>query len=158
MCKIAHSFMNFEVRGPPRLVWAPGRRPDCTPSRGACGADVPSERAASCFLWVIKPTKVVGCCPGIQALTVWRCFVVTPVDMLAVEVANVQTGMWERRDGRWSESRAWRFVGVDDLVSYDVYAQPLSLWLFWRLIDQWPFQPLVDKRGKAVVPAQDKPS
>ena len=39
-----------------------------------------------------------------------RCFVVTPVDMLAVEVTNVQTGVWERRYGRWCESRAWKFV------------------------------------------------
>ena len=53
--------------------------------------------------------------------------VVTPVDMLAAEVANIQTGVWERRDGRWGESRAWMFVDVDDLVSCDVYAQPLSL-------------------------------
>ena len=30
--------------------------------------------------------------------------VVTPVDVLAIEVANVQVGVWERRDGRWSES------------------------------------------------------
>jgi len=53
--------------------------------------------------------------------------VVTPVDMLAVEVANIQTGVWKRRDGRWGQRRAWRFVDVDDLVSCDVYAQPLSL-------------------------------
>jgi len=83
--------------------------------------------------------------------------VVTPVDVLAIEVANVQAGVWKRRDGCWSESQAWRFVDVDDLVSCDVYAQLLSLWLFWRLIDQWPFQPLLDKRGKAVIPAQDWP-
>jgi len=48
--------------------------------------------------------------------------------MLATEVAKIQTGVWERRDGRWGELRAWRFVDVDDLVSCDVYAQPL----FWR--------------------------
>jgi len=42
-------------------------------------------------------------------------------------------------DGRWWESRAWRFVDVNDLVSCAVYAQPLSLWLSWRLINQWPF-------------------
>jgi len=55
------------------------------------------------------------------------CCVITPVDVLAIEVANVQAGVWERRDGRWSESRAWRFVDIDDLVSCYVYAQPLSL-------------------------------
>jgi len=66
-------------------------------------------------------------CPGVQAFTVRGCLVVTPVDMLAVEVANIQTGVWERRDGRFGESRAWRFVDVKDLASCDVYAQPLSL-------------------------------
>jgi len=65
------------------------------------GADVPSVRGETgCFLWVIQQSKVVGCCPGVQALTVGRCFVVTTVDMLAVEVTNMQTGVWERRDGR----------------------------------------------------------
>jgi len=47
--------------------------------------------------------------------------------MLAVEVTNIQTGVWERRDGRWCESRVWRFVDVNDLVSCDVYSQPQSL-------------------------------
>ena len=51
----------------------------------------------------------------------------TLVDVLVIEVAHVQAGVWECRGGRWSESRAWRFVDVDDLVSCDVYAQPLSL-------------------------------
>jgi len=55
----------------------------------------------------------------------------------------------------WCESREWKCVDVNDLISCDVYAQPLNLWLLWRLIDHWPFQPLVDKRGKAMVPAQD---
>jgi len=45
---------------------------------------------AGCFFWVTEQSKVVGCCPGIQALTVRACFVVTPVDMLAVEVTNIQ--------------------------------------------------------------------
>jgi len=39
--------------------------------------------------------------PGVQTLTVRKCLVVTPVDMFVVEVANIQTGVWERRDGRW---------------------------------------------------------
>jgi len=62
------------------------------------------------------------------------------------------------KHGHWCESRAWRFIDVNDLVTCNVYAQRLSLWLFWRMIDQWPFQSLVNKRGKAVVPAQDWPS
>ena len=75
----------------------------------------------------MQQSKVVGCCTGVQALTVRRCFVVTAVDVLAVEVTNVKTGVWEHRDGRKCESRAWRFVDVNDLISRDVYTQPLSL-------------------------------
>jgi len=52
-----------------------------------------------------------------HAFTVRGCCVVTPVDKLAIEVANVRTGVWERRDGRWSKSRRWMFVDVDDLVT-----------------------------------------
>jgi len=46
----------------------------------------------SYFLWVLQQRKVVGCCPGDRVLTVRRCFAVSPVDMLAVEVASIQTG------------------------------------------------------------------
>jgi len=103
------------------------------------GADVPTAREETvCFIWVVQQSKIVGCCPGVQALTVQGCYVATPVDMLAIEVANVETGVWERRDGRWSESRTWRFLDIDDLVTCDVHAQPLlftagiSLTLFWE--------------------------
>jgi len=88
------------------------------------GADVPTAREQTgCFLWVC--TTVLGCwmLPRLSL----SGDVVTPVDMLAIEVANVETAVWERRDGRRSESRAWRFVDVDNLVTCDVYAQPLSL-------------------------------
>ena len=44
-----------------------------------------------CFLCVIQQSKVFGIFPGVQALTVRGCFVVTPFDMLAVEVINMQT-------------------------------------------------------------------
>jgi len=58
------------------------------------GPYVPSvRRETGCFVWVIQQSEVVGCCPGVQALTVRRCFVVTPVDMLAVEVTNMGTNM-----------------------------------------------------------------
>ena len=60
------------------------------------GADVPTAREETgCLLWVVQQSKVVGCCPGVQALTVRGCCVVTPVDVLAIEVANVQAGVWE---------------------------------------------------------------
>ena len=78
--------------------------------------------------------------------------------MSAVEVANIQAGVWERRDDRWCESRAWRFVDVYDLTSGNVYAQPLSLWLFWRLIDQWPFQPLMGNVAIPLCPLRTDPA
>ena len=43
-------------------------------------------------LWVLQQRVVVSCCPGGQVLTVRRCCAVAPVDMLAVEVASVQSG------------------------------------------------------------------
>ena len=87
-------------------------------------------------IWTFTSDSATLQCPGVQALTVRRCFVATPADMLAVEVANIQTRVWERVDGRRCESREWRFVEVIYLMSCDVYAQPLSLRLFWKLIDQ----------------------
>ena len=66
----------------------------------ARSADVPTAREETgCFLWVVQQSKVVGCCPGVQALTVRGCCVVTLVDVLAIEVTNVQAGVWERQDG-----------------------------------------------------------
>jgi len=77
--------------------------------------------------------------------------------MLAVEVTNIQTGVWERRDGRWCESRAWRFVDIDDLVSCN--AQRLRT-TTQSLIDLETDRPVTiptahGQRGKAMIPAQD---
>ena len=55
------------------------------------------------------------------------CFVVAPFDILVAEVSNIQTGVWERRDGRRCESRAWRFVDVNDLISCDLRTTTQSL-------------------------------
>jgi len=106
-------------------VGCPGRN-SRRPGLGWCRHSI-AEKRSCLFLWVIQQSKVVRCCPGVQALTVRKWFAVTPVDMLAVEVTNIETGLWERQDGRWCEMRVWRFVDVNDLVSCDVYAQPLSL-------------------------------
>jgi len=46
--------------------------------------------------------------------------------MLATEVANIHTRVWEHRDGRWCGLRVWRFVDVNDLISCDIYTQPLK--------------------------------
>jgi len=55
------------------------------------GADVPSVRGETgCSLWVVQQPGAVGCCPGVQALTLKECFAAIPIDMMAVEVTNVQ--------------------------------------------------------------------
>ena len=84
------------------------------------GDDIPTAREETgCFLWAVQHPS----CLGVQA----DKLAIEVVDKLAIEVTNVQTGVWERRDGRRSESRVWRFVDVDNLVTCDVYEQPLSL-------------------------------
>jgi len=47
--------------------------------------------------------------------------VVTAVDILAVEIVNAQTGVWERLDGRWCESRAGRFADVEGGVQSTLF-------------------------------------
>jgi len=121
----------------PRTLWSSSWLSWPTLAMARCGlVHFIDEGKTGCFLWVIQQSMVVGCFPGVQALTVRGCFVVTPVDMFAVEVANIETGVCERRDGRWCESRTWRFVDVHDIISCNVYAEPLSLGLLWRLIEQ----------------------
>jgi len=134
-----------------QAVGCPGRH-SWRPGLGWCRRSI-DERRSWRFLWVLQQRKVVGCYPGVQNLTVRRCCAVAPVDMLAVEVANIQD--WECRNGRWCESRRWRFADPNDLISCAVYAWPLSRWFLWSLIDTCPFQQLVNKRGKAVIPTQD---
>jgi len=112
------------------------------------------------WLFPLSHRAVQGCwmlprSPGSHRQGMLCCYPSWHVDSW---ITNIETGVWERRDGRWCESRAWRFVDVSDLISCDVCTQPLSLWLLSRLIDQWPFQSLLNKRSKAVLPAQDCPS
>jgi len=64
-------------------------------------------------------------------------FFVTPVDILAVEVTNIQTGVWECRDNRWFKSRASKFVDVNSLASarFQGFSQktPKCTWLCARI-------------------------
>ena len=38
--------------------------------------------------------------------------------MLAVEITNIQAGVWEGRDGRWCGSQELRFVDVNDHTAF----------------------------------------
>jgi len=55
------------------VVGCPGRN-SRRPGLPWVGADVPTAREETgCFLWVVQQSKVVGCCPVAQALTVGGC-------------------------------------------------------------------------------------
>jgi len=107
-------------------IWQSAVLAETRKSQVRVGDDVPSAGGETgCSLWVVQQPEFDGCCPGVQALTVMFCF--NPIDMLAVEVANIQAGVCYRREDRWCKLRAWRFVEVNDLISCDVSTQPLSL-------------------------------
>ena len=84
--------------------------------------------------WVIQQSKVLGCCPGSHRQKMFCC---NP---------SWHVGSWSHQRIAWGVGTSgwplvWiasvevrRRVEVNDLVSCDVYTQPLSLWLFWRLI------------------------
>jgi len=57
--------------------------------------------------------NVVGCCPGLQALTIRRWCAVISVDMLAVGVASIQSGVLQCWDGRRCE--------LQGLVNLELY-------------------------------------
>jgi len=86
------------------------------------GANIPSVKGETGYTpWIVQQLEVVGCCPRVQALTVRRCCPATPV-----EIANVQNGVWERRDSRGCESREWWFVDVNGLVSCKITVSDCS--------------------------------
>ena len=71
-----------------------GGRHSQRPSQTWCRRST-SERRKWLLLWVVQQPNIFDCCPGVQALTVRKCFAVIPVDMLAVEVVNIETEEWE---------------------------------------------------------------
>ena len=73
--------------------------------------------------------------------------------MTTVKIASVQTGVRKHWEIQGSQSR-WRwFVDVDYFIAINVHTQPLDLRCRWRLVQKHVSQSLVDKRGKAMLPA-----
>ena len=73
--------------------------------------------------------------------------------MTTVKIASVKTGVRKHWEIQGSQSR-WRwFVDVDYFIAINVHTQPLDLRHRWRLVQKRVFQSLVDKRGKAMLPA-----
>ena len=87
------------------------------------GAVVQSVRGETGYsFWVVQQTKIVGCFPGVQALTV-RCCPVSPVNMLAVEVANIGYRLGCGNVGMaCGVSGEHAVCDVNDLTFCDIYA------------------------------------
>ena len=73
--------------------------------------------------------------------------------MTTVKIASVKTGVRKHWEIQGSQSR-WRwFVDVDYLITINVLKKPVNIRCGWRLIQNRVSQSLVDKRGKAMLPA-----
>ena len=73
--------------------------------------------------------------------------------MTTVKIASVKTGVRKHWEIQGSQSH-WRwFVDVDYFIAINVHTQPLDLRCGWRLIQKRVSESLVDKRGKAMLPA-----
>ena len=73
--------------------------------------------------------------------------------MTTVKIASVKTGVKKHWEIQNSQSR-WRwFVDVDYFIAINVHTQPLDLRCRWRLVQKSVSYSLVDKRGKAMLPA-----
>ena len=82
--------------------WEPLRsvRADARESQVWIRADVSaSGEKTGCTLRVIKKGQVVAGCPGSQAFSARVGGAVLPIDMLAIEIASIDGGMREHRDG-----------------------------------------------------------
>jgi len=123
-------------------------------------ANAASVREAGYSLRFVQQRKVVGCCPGSSHRLAMLCY----------ESPCWRAGSWSCQHTDWGMAGnvrmtvVWvgRFVGedVNYLISCNLqyHAQPLTPWLLWRLFDQCLLQLLVDKCGKAAVPAPEWPS
>ena len=73
--------------------------------------------------------------------------------MTTVKIASVKAGVRKHWEIQYSQTRWRRFVKVDYFIAINVHTQPLDLRCQWRLFQKRVSQSLVDKRGKAMLPA-----
>ena len=94
------------------------------------GADIPSVREETgYFLWIVQHSKVIWCCPGVQALTV-RCFVVTPLEDWTSR-KKVLPERFDTEEHGWTRERCrpsvWKWLQADALQAQKLEGQ--ILWL-----------------------------
>ena len=86
------------------------------------------------ILGIVEKGKIIGACPGQKAVSIRAVGVITPIDMGAVEIIRIQTGVDEHWKVGNLQPRWWRFVDVNDFITVNIHAQPLSLRCRGRLI------------------------
>ena len=118
------------------------------------GASVLAARMkGGLVLWVVERDKVVKVCPSNKALSIGTAGSITTVDMWTIKIASIENGVMKHWEIRRLQSRRWWFVDTDDSITINVHTQQLSLRCCWRLINKGPLQPVMDQRGKAMLPA-----
>ena len=87
----------------------------------------------------VERDKAVKACPSNKALSIGTAGSITPVDMQTIEITSIENGVREHWEIRCLQSQWWRFVEIDNSITINIHAQPLSLRCSWRLINKGPF-------------------
>ena len=104
------------------------------------GASVPAARIKGGHsLWVVKRDKAVKACPSKRVLSIGTAGSITAIDMRTIKIASIENGVRDHWEIRRLQSRRWKFVDIDDSITINVHAQPLSFRCRWRLINKGPF-------------------
>ena len=123
------------------------------------GVSVPAARMKGGYVfWVVKMDKAVKASSSNKTLSIDTAGSLIPVNMWTIKIASIKNGVREHWNIRRLQSRRWRFVDIDDSTTINVHAQPLSLQCSRGLINTDPFLPVMEKRGKAMLPAKRRPS
>ena len=97
------------------------------------GARVPAARMkGEHVLWIVA----VKACPSNKALFIGTAGSINPVNMWTIKIASIENGVREHWEIRRLQSRKWRFVDIDNSITINVLAQPLSLRCSWILINK----------------------
>ena len=91
------------------------------------------------ILWVVVGDKVVKACLSNKAPSISTAGSIIPVEMQTIKIASIENRVREHWEIRHLQLHWWRFVDIDDSITINVHAQPLSLWCSWRLINKGPF-------------------
>ena len=88
---------------------------------------------------VVERDKAVKDCPSNKALSNGTAGSIILVDMRTIKIASIENWVREHWEIKRLQSRRCSFVDIDDSITINVHAQPLSLQCSWRLINMCSF-------------------